>query len=129
MTTAQDCNQFLCFLVENFLNKTPQTLHPTVTASLSLDIKREERREEKEKEEKETATIATMYIYPIKSCAGTSLSSSAMLSLLLFCPLLLSLPRLCRFGSASLFELTASLSLLRCQCLYGLASRSLRFLS
>lgn len=56
MTTLDDCNCFLQFLIDNFLNKSPETLI------------------ENEYESQSTASITTLYIYPIKSCAGIQIS-------------------------------------------------------
>jgi hypothetical protein len=69
MTSSDDCERFLRFLVLNFLNKASKTLHivqppptepspPTLSSPLSSSL---------------TATLTAMFIYPIKSCAGTSI--------------------------------------------------------
>lgn len=58
MTEKTECDQLIKFLIDNFLNKLPRTISSQSLSSYNNS------------QQSLTATISSLYIYPIKSCAG-----------------------------------------------------------
>lgn len=77
MTEIKDCDKFIEFLISNFLNKVPCTISSQSSLLLSSSLKLSSQltiNDNSNQEQLITATISSLYIYPIKSCAGIKVS-------------------------------------------------------
>ena len=71
MTEYKDCDQFIQFLITNFLDKLPCTLSSqSQFQSLKSELTLINENSNNHEQQSLTATIISLYIYPIKSCAG-----------------------------------------------------------